>query len=107
MKYRFGLRGHDAGNSFEEMCENAKKSGIKNLQFALAKTVSEINFDEVGCDADLSKKKSKILLMNIIFMFQLYPLLFLALNCTKNAPSPNRILRYTDITDKRKTDMVF
>ena len=58
-KYRFGLRGHDAGNSFEEMCENAKKSGIKNLQFALAKTVSEINFDEVGYDADLSKKNQR------------------------------------------------
>ena len=50
MKYEFGLRGHDIGNNFEEMCENAKKYGVKNLQFAMARTCNDINFDEIGFD---------------------------------------------------------
>ncbi len=54
MNYEFGLRGHDIGNNFEEMCENAKKYGVKNLQFALAKTCNDINFDEVGFDEKLA-----------------------------------------------------
>ena len=56
MKYSFGLRGHDIGDNFEEMCENAKKAGITKLQFALAKTVNDINFDEVGYDKSVSDK---------------------------------------------------
>lgn len=56
MKYIFGLRGHDIGNNFEEMCSKAKENGIKKLQLALAKTVNDVDFDSVGYDADLSKK---------------------------------------------------
>ena len=48
MKYEFGLRGHDIGNTLQEMCENAKKYGVKNLQFAMARTCNDINFDEIG-----------------------------------------------------------
>lgn len=56
MKIEFGLRGHDIADSFEDMCVTAEKNKVKKLQFALAKTVSEVNFDEVGYDAQLSKK---------------------------------------------------
>ncbi len=52
----FGMRGHDVGNSFDEMLENATKHGVPNLQFALAKTVSDVKFDEVGYDKEISKK---------------------------------------------------
>ncbi len=61
MKYEFGLRGHDIGNTLDEMCENAKKYGVKNLQFALARTCNDINFDEVGFNEEIAKKiKSKL-----------------------------------------------
>ncbi len=52
---KFGMRGHDVGNSFSEMIKNAKEYGVPNLQFALAKTVSEVKFDEVGYDSEISK----------------------------------------------------
>ena len=52
---QFGMRGHDIGNTFDEMLENAVKNGVPNLQFALAKTVSDVKFDEVGYDKDVSK----------------------------------------------------
>ncbi len=61
MKYTFGLRGHDIGNNFDEMCERAKAAGVKKLQFALAKTVNDVDFDEVGYDEKLSLKiKTKL-----------------------------------------------
>ena len=50
MKYEFGLRGHDIGNTFQEMCDNAKKYGVRKLQFALARTCNDIKFDEIGFD---------------------------------------------------------
>lgn len=53
---KFGMRGHDIGNSFDEMLENATKHEVPNLQFALAKTVSDVKFDEVGYDKEISKK---------------------------------------------------
>lgn len=56
MKYSFGLRGHDIADNFNDMCRIAKNNGIEKLQFALAKTVNDINFDEVGYDSDLSAK---------------------------------------------------
>ena len=56
MKYTFGLRGHDVGNDFDEMCENAKKHGVKKIQFALAKTVNDINFDAVGFDESVARR---------------------------------------------------
>ncbi len=54
--YKFGMRGHDLGSNLLEMCENAKKHNVSNLQFALAKTVNDTNFFEIGYDASLSKK---------------------------------------------------
>ena len=54
--YKFGMRGHDLGSNFIEMCENAKKHGVSNLQFALAKTVNDKDFFEIGYDAELSKE---------------------------------------------------
>ena len=62
--YLFGLRGHDVADDFENMCINAKENGIKNLQFALAKTVSDINFDEIGYDKELSLKIKNALAEN-------------------------------------------
>lgn len=56
MKYQLGMRGHDLGSNLDEMCENAKKYGIKNLQFALAKTVNDVDFDEVGFDEKLARE---------------------------------------------------
>jgi len=59
--YKFGMRGHDLGTNFMEMCENAKKHGVSNLQFALAKTVNDRNFFEIGYDATLSAEIKKTL----------------------------------------------
>ena len=50
----FGLRGHDIADGFEEMCQLAKQAGIRNLQFAMAKTMKEIDFDTIGYDKALS-----------------------------------------------------
>lgn len=59
--FQLGLRGHDIADTFSDMCVLANENDVTNLQFALAKTVSDINFDEVGYDADLSKKiKAKL-----------------------------------------------
>ena len=52
--YELGLRGHDIAANFSEMCEKATEFEITNLQFALAKTMSEVNFDEVGYDEKLA-----------------------------------------------------
>lgn len=54
--FELGLRGHDIADSFSDMCTLANENNVTNLQFALAKTVSDVNFDAVGYDADLSKK---------------------------------------------------
>lgn len=61
MNYEFGLRGHDIADNFEDMCKNAKKAGIKKLQFAMARTMSDINFDEIGYAPELSNKTKKML----------------------------------------------
>lgn len=52
----YGLRGHDIADSFDDMCRTAKEYGIKNLQFALAKTVNNIDFDKTGYDKEVSLK---------------------------------------------------
>lgn len=60
MKYNaFGLRGHDIADNFEDMCRLAEQAGIRNLQFAMAKTMQEIDFDEIGYDADLAQQVKK------------------------------------------------
>ncbi len=59
--YNFGMRGHDLGSNFLEMCENAKKHNVSNLQFALAKTVNDKDFFEIGYDSSLSKEIKKTL----------------------------------------------
>lgn len=56
MNYEFGLRGHDIADNFEDMCKNAKETGIKKLQFAMAKTMSDVNFDEIGYNSEISEK---------------------------------------------------
>ena len=48
MDYEFGLRGHDIADNFEDMCKNAREAGINKLQFAMAKTMPDINFDKLG-----------------------------------------------------------
>ena len=59
--YKFGLRGHDIANNFDDMCRIAKETGVPNLQFALARTVNTVNFDEIGYDDALAKDiKSKL-----------------------------------------------
>lgn len=54
--YEFGLRGHDIANNFSDMCKKASENNITNLQFALAKTVTDVNFDEVGYSTELAQK---------------------------------------------------
>ena len=61
---RFGMRGHDLGSDFDEMIENAKKYNVHTLQFALAKTVNDVDFDSVGYDKALSDKISAALREN-------------------------------------------
>ena len=55
-EYSFGLRGHDIAGNFTEMCIKAKEHNIDTLQFALAKTCNDINFDTVGYDKNISLK---------------------------------------------------
>ena len=57
--YNFGLRGHDIANNFSDMCIQAHEHGIKLLQLALAKTVTDVNFDIVGYDKELSARIKK------------------------------------------------
>ncbi len=64
MKYSLGLRGHDIADDFDQMCLKAYEKGIKNLQFALAKTMSDVDFDKVGYDAALSDKIGEKLTAN-------------------------------------------
>jgi len=54
--YNFGLRGHDIAGDFENMCRVAKENNINLLQFALAKTCNDINFDAVGYDKEISER---------------------------------------------------
>lgn len=55
----FGLRGHDIADDFEGMCQLAEQAGIQNLQFAMAKTMQEIDFDAIGYDEALSERVKK------------------------------------------------
>lgn len=55
-EFIFGMRGHDLGDSFEDMCKNADATNVRDLQFALAKTMSDIDFDTKGYSEDISAK---------------------------------------------------
>ena len=59
MKYTFGLRGHDIADNFETMCENAKINNINELQFAMAKTIKDINFFQFGYNPNFSSEIAK------------------------------------------------
>jgi len=54
MNFKFGLRGHDIADNFRDMCRIASEKGIEKLQFAMAKTITDTNFDELGYDKDFS-----------------------------------------------------
>ncbi len=61
MEYSFGLRGHDLADNFEDMCAVAKKNNINELQFAMAKTIKDIDFYEFGYNPSFSLKiKNKL-----------------------------------------------
>jgi sugar phosphate isomerase/epimerase len=53
--YSMGIRGHDVADNFKDMCKLAKENQITNLQFAMAKTIPDINFDEFGFDEAFAK----------------------------------------------------
>ena len=58
----FGLRGHDISqNGLEETCRIAAENNVTHLQLALAKTVSDVDFDEIGYTPDLSDSYKKTL----------------------------------------------
>ena len=59
MEYKFGLRGHDIADNFTDMCENARIKGINKLQLAMAKTVKDVDFDELGYNVEFSEKIRK------------------------------------------------
>lgn len=82
MKFSFGLRGHDIGDNFEEMCTKAKEAGITKLQFAMAKTMSDVDFDEVGYDIGLSEK--------VKTQLDSYNLEVSVLGCYINPVNPNK-----------------
>lgn len=54
--FTIGLRGHDAGKTFDEMLKNCTAHKINALQFAMPKNMPEIDFDKLGYNADFSKK---------------------------------------------------
>ena len=90
MNYEFGLRGHDIGNTFQEMCDNAKKYGVRKLQFALARTCNDINFDEIGFDEKVANDiKAKL---------DEYNLHVSVLGCYIDPINPNDEVRNTQLT---------
>ena len=56
MNFDFGLRGHDIADNFSDMCRLARENDIRKLPFAMAKTISDINFDEFGFVEEFAKK---------------------------------------------------
>ena len=90
MQFSFGLRGHDIGNNFEEMCINAKNAGITKLQFAMAKTVNDVNFDEIGYNGEISSKIKEQL--------DSYNLEVSVLGCYINPVNPNKENLNTELT---------
>lgn len=90
MKYEFGLRAHDIADNFEDMCENARKAGINKLQFAMAKTVKDVDFDEIGYKPEISEKIGKKL--------QEYNLHVSVLGCYINPVSKDKEFLETQLT---------
>ena len=82
MKYTYGLRGHDIADNFEAMCENAKINHINELQFAMAKTIKDINFFQFGYNPDFSSEIAKKL-------FE-YNLKVAVLGCYINPVNPDK-----------------
>ena len=90
MNYEFGLRGHDIGNTLQEMCDNAKEYGVRKLQFALARTCNDINFDEIGFDEKVANDiKAKL---------DEYNLHVSVLGCYIDPINPNDEVRNTQLT---------
>lgn len=56
-----GLRGHDLGNSFEEMLDNAVKNNVTNIQLAMPRTLSQYDFYKIGYDEKISNEVKKSL----------------------------------------------
>lgn len=80
-----GLRAHDIADSFDEMCLKAQQNGICNIQFALAKTCSQVNFDEIGYDEEFAENiKQKLEAHNIHIS---------VLGCYINPVHPDKIVR--------------
>lgn len=59
MKYSFGLRGHDIADNFDDMCSVASNNNICEIQFAMAKTIKDINFYSVGYNTEISERVRK------------------------------------------------
>ncbi len=55
-RFTFGMRGHDLADNFEDMCKAANKADIRNLQFAMAKTMSDIDFNSIGYSEKVAKR---------------------------------------------------
>lgn len=61
-KFNLGLRGHDIADTFDAMCALAEENNVRKLQFALAKTLSDVNFFETGFNDDLADRVADKLL---------------------------------------------
>lgn len=87
----FGLRGHDISNSgFEDTCMTAFETGITELQLALAKTSSDINFDKIGYDTEMSAYFKQTL--------EKYKLYVSVLGCYINPVDENPEMRSIQLT---------
>lgn len=86
---KFGHRGHDIGDNLESMCENAKFHGVSNIQFAMAKTMNTVNFDEIGYDRELSK--------NVKAKLSEYNLEVSVLGCYINPVNPDTNVRNREL----------
>ncbi len=60
-KFTFGMRGHDISQTFDGMCKTANEVDVRNLQFAIAKTMADIDFDIIGYDKELSNAVTEAL----------------------------------------------
>lgn len=59
MNIEFGMRAHDIAGNLTDMCVTARKNGIKKLQLAPAKTVTDVDFDATGYDRSVSDRMKK------------------------------------------------
>lgn len=64
--FSIGMRGHDMGENMDEILQNCRSHGLFNLQLAMTKSMTDIDFDVLGYDAAFSEKTNTLLKENNI-----------------------------------------